>query len=92
MGHGWTILMPRNEHDPPRPTRRDHPKYRARLEHLYEWLLDGRELKRLQKLAADVKAHPPKRTSRRHAVRNPGWLDLPPAEEPSSEADFFLWA
>ena len=52
-------------------SRLDDPDYRAKLQHLYEWLLDGRELERLQKLVVEAKAHPAERRSRRYAVRKP---------------------
>lgn len=59
-----------DDESPPRRLT-DDPEYRARLKYLYEWLLDGRELRRLQKLVEEVKKNPVKRRSRRYAVRNP---------------------
>ena len=49
----------------------DDPEMKARLEYLYNWLLDGRELRRLQKLVEQVKKNPVMRRDRRYAVRNP---------------------
>lgn len=49
--------------------RSDDPDYQAKLRYLYDWLLDGRELKKLLAIAEKAKAHPRKRRSRRYAVR-----------------------
>jgi hypothetical protein len=63
--------MKRSDDESPPRRLSDDPDYRARLEHLYNWLLDGHELKRLQKLVEQVRANPVKRRDRRYAVRNP---------------------
>lgn len=52
-------------------SRLDDARYRKRLQHLHDWLLDGRELKRLQELVAYAKAHPRKRESTHYKVKNP---------------------
>jgi hypothetical protein len=44
---------------------------REQISELVNWLRDGRELARLQKLFTEAKTHPQQRRSRRYAVRNP---------------------
>jgi hypothetical protein len=57
---------------------------RDELQKLHDWLLDGTELKKLQELYAEVKAHPRKRTSRKYVVRNPdGSVYRRPKRHPS---------
>lgn len=62
----------------------DDPEYRAQLEYLVEWLADGKELRRLEALVAEVRAHPVKRQPSRYRVRNQdGSIYRKPQRKPS---------
>lgn len=50
---------------------RDLVHERTTIQELVNWLHDGRELDRLEKLVAEARANPRKRTHSRAHVRNP---------------------
>jgi hypothetical protein len=61
-------------------TRLDDAQYRKRLQHFHQWLLDGRELKRLRELMAEARTHPRQRTSRLLRRQERGRHDLLPTQ------------
>lgn len=60
--------MKRSKDDSPLRSLRSGSDYRARIDQLYNWLLDGRELDRLERIVKEAKASAKSRKRKRGSV------------------------